>query len=72
MRGELREKFNEAIHDAFENGEDAVLEVVKDFIDEMETAFGEIKDNLDNDTLREINCVDDAYRKADDYSDTLF
>lgn len=74
MRGELREKFmsdlEELIGDYDREG--AVAKVAKSFIDEMEAAFGEIHEHLDNGIICEIEQVNSAYLKADKYVSELY
>jgi hypothetical protein len=74
MRGELRQKFmsdlDELIGDCDREG--AVSEFVSDFINDIEAAFNDIKADLDDDTLKQLDGVSSAYDKAEDYADKLY
>ena len=65
MKGELREKFRTDLFEA--SNEDARAEVVTDFINDIESAFQNIKDNLDT-----FETMQDAYDIAEDYAYKLY
>lgn len=51
---------------------DQVLDKVEDLIDDCESAFNDIKDNLNIDGLSDLHKIDDAYLIAVRMSDKLY
>ena len=58
--------------DEFTEGDEAVMDVVKDFVDEIESKFSEINTLLDEVTITKLDNIEDAKGIADNLCDDLY
>jgi hypothetical protein len=68
-QGSLR---NDLINEIEDHVSEDVLDIIKDFINDMESKFGEIKDNLSGIDIDSLGSIGDAKDIAESMHDGLY